>query len=267
MHRHASGLGLHAWYNASSAFRTVGSPWKVAWITGASSGIGAAIAKQLAESGVQVAATARHLPASPKHANITHFPGDVTDAQTLAIRVKEIELQLGPIDLVIIGAGAYEPFTPENFDIQSFTRINAVNYLGTVHTVAAVLPHFMQRKAGQLAIIASLTGYQGLPKAAYYGPTKAALINLAESLWVELRPHGIAVNVINPGFVETPMTAANDFPMPFLMRPERAAAVTIKGLIAGRFEIAYPFRLTMVFKLLQKLPQGMRLRLVSYLNA
>jgi short-subunit dehydrogenase len=242
-------------------------PWKVAWVTGASSGIGGEIARQLAEQGVKVAATARHLPAIPAHPNISQFPADVTDEQALKLVVQDIEQRLGPIGLAIFSAGAYEPFRLETFSTQSFTHINSVNYLGTVHALGAVLPSMLQAKAGRIAIVASVAGYQGLPKASYYGPTKAALINLAETLWLELRGHGIGVSVVNPGFVATPMTKANDFPMPFLMTPERAAALTIKGLKAGRFEIAYPFPFVMILKALQKLPQGLKLRLIKRLTA
>ena len=238
-------------------------PWKVVWITGASSGIGAEIAWQLAGAGVKVAASARHLPSQPAHPNITHFSVDVTDEQALSVAVGEIEQRLGPIDLAIFGAGTYEPFKLETFSTRSFTRINEVNYLGSVHALAAVLPRFIARKSGQMAFVASVAGYQGLPKSGYYGPTKAALINLAEALWLELRPHGIAVSVINPGFVETPLTAANDFPMPFLMQPARAAALTIKGLKMRRFEIAYPLPFVLILKTLQKLPQGLKLRLIQ----
>jgi len=238
-------------------------PWKVVWITGASSGIGADVARQLAEAGVKVAASARHLPSLPTHPNITHFPVDVTDEQALGVAVTEIEQRLGPVDLAIFGAGAYEPFNPQTFSTRVFSRINEVNYLGSIHALGAILPRFMERKSGHLALIASVAGYQGLPKSAYYGPTKAALINLAEALWLELRPHGISVSVINPGFVDTPMTAANDFPMPFLMKPARAAALTIKGLKARRFEIAYPLPFVLILKTLQKLPQGLKLRLIQ----
>jgi NAD(P)-dependent dehydrogenase (short-subunit alcohol dehydrogenase family) len=238
------------------------APWKVAWITGASSGIGAEVAKQLAESGVKVAASARHLPRLTAHSNIFHFPVDVTDEVALVMTVQEIERQLGPIDLALFGAGAYAPFAVETFDTRIFSRLAAVNYMGAVHSLSAVLPGFKARNAGHVAFIASVAGYQGLPQSAYYGPTKAALINLAECLWMDLRPHGICVSVVNPGFVETPMTAVNEFPMPFLMQAQRAASLTIKGLKSRRFEIAYPLRFVLILKLLQKLPQGLKLRLI-----
>lgn len=242
-------------------------PWKVAWITGASTGIGAAVALQMAEQGVKVAASARHLPGLPQHPNIFHFPLDVTDNAAIAVCVENIENQLGPIDLALLAAGAYRAFAPEDFDMATFRRINEVNYLGPIQCLDAVLPRFKARKAGRVAFVASVAGYQGLPKAAYYGPTKAALINLAEALWMELRPFGIDVSVVNPGFVETPMTSGNDFPMPFLMKPEKAAALTIKGLKAGRFEIAYPLPFVLILKLLQKLPVGLKLRLLQRMTA
>ena len=241
------------------------APWKVVWITGASSGIGAEIAKQLAAAGVKVAVSARHFSGPPDNANIAQFAVDVTDETALSFAVDDIEQSMGPIDLAIFAAGAYEPFKLEGFSTKAFTRINDVNYLGAIHSLSAVLPRFMARKSGHLAFVASVAGYQGLTKSAYYGPTKAALINLAEALWLELLPQGISVSVINPGFVETPMTAANDFPMPFLMKPARAAALTIKGLKARRFEIAYPLAFVLILKTLQKLPPGLKLRLIQKL--
>lgn len=240
--------------------------WKVVWITGASSGIGAEIAKQLADAGVKVAASARHMAAATSHPNITPFAVDVTDAQALRECVIQIEQQLGPIDLAIFGAGAYEAFTPETLDAENFTRINAVNYLGATNSLCAVLPKLMDRKSGHVAFVASVAGYQGLPKAAYYGPTKAALINLAEALWMDLRDTGVAISVINPGFVDTPMTKGNEFPMPFLMQPARAAALSIAGLKAKRFEIAYPARFVFILKLLQWLPTVTKLRLINRLT-
>ena len=241
-------------------------PWKVVWITGASSGIGAEITKQLADAGVKVAASARHMAAATPHPNITPFAVDVTDAQALSECVTQIEQQLGTIDLAIFGAGAYEAFTPETLDAEKFTRINAVNYIGATNALCAVLPKLMARKSGHVAFIASVAGYQGLPKAAYYGPTKAALINLAEALWMDLRGTGVAISVINPGFVDTPMTKGNEFPMPFLMQSARAAALSIAGLKAKRFEIAYPARFVFILKLLQWLPTVTKLRLINRLT-
>jgi NAD(P)-dependent dehydrogenase (short-subunit alcohol dehydrogenase family) len=240
--------------------------WNVAWVTGASSGIGAEIALQLAAAGTRVGASSRNLPSTPAHPNIVHFPADVQDARAVERAVAEVEEKLGPIDLAVLAAGAYEPFDAASLDSRIFDRINAVNYLGVVRALGALLPKMMGRKSGQVAIVASVAGYTGLPKSAYYGPTKAALINLAESLWLEMRPHDVRVSVVNPGFVKTPMTARNKFRMPFLMDPPKAARLTLDGLRKGRFEVAYPWPFVMLLKSLQFLPRNLKLLLLSRLT-
>jgi short-subunit dehydrogenase len=224
-------------------------PWRTAWVVGASSGIGAEIARQLAERGVAVAASAR---SSEKLASlgkgIRAFHLDVTDRTATETTFRSIEASLGSIDIAVFCAGTYEPMTIDHFDADIFERIMRVNYFGTVNCLAAVLPAMRARRHGHISWVASVAGYRGLPKAAAYGPAKAALINLAESLRPECEAAGIRVSVINPGFVATPMTAANDFPMPFLMSPEDAARRTIEGLARGKFEIAYPRRFVLLLK-------------------
>ncbi|MDE2385101.1 MAG: SDR family NAD(P)-dependent oxidoreductase [Alphaproteobacteria bacterium] len=229
-------------------------PWRVAWVTGASSGIGLGVARQLAGAGVKVAVSSRRPPEGLQHPNITFFPLDVTNEAAVAACVAEIEAALGPIDLAVLAAGRYEPFTAEALSAGWFTAINAANYLGVTHCISALAPRMISRGQGHLSWFASVAGYRGLPKAAYYGPTKAALINLAECLKLDLEPHGLGISVINPGFVETPMTAVNDFSMPFLMKPEAAAAATINGLAKGKFEVAYPAPFVLLLKLLRLLP-------------
>jgi short-subunit dehydrogenase len=137
-----------------------------------------------------------------------------------------------------------------------------VNYMGVINVLAAVLPGFARERRGHISWIASVSGYRGLPKAAAYGPTKAALINLAESLKPELDEMGVKISVINPGFVKTPMTEVNDFEMPFLMQPEEAARVTIKGLARGKFEIAYPTPFVAILKTLRLLPYALYFPLI-----
>jgi NAD(P)-dependent dehydrogenase (short-subunit alcohol dehydrogenase family) len=227
--------------------------WKVAWITGASTGIGAEIARQLAAEGVVVAATARH-PEKIAGPNIHPYAADVTDPAALAETFARIERELGPVDLALFCAGAYSPVGVDGLDPKTFRALLDVNYLGVVNALAACLPAMRARRSGQIAWMASVAGYRGLPKAAAYGPGKAALINLAESLKVELEQLGITLSVINPSFVRTPMTAGNDFPMPFLMEPEDAARRTVAGLKAGRFEIAYPGRFVAILKTARILP-------------
>ena len=239
-------------------------PWKVVWITGASTGIGREMALQLAAHGVVVAASAR---SGEKLAslgpNIRPYPLDVTDQAAVLVTISSIERDLGPIDLGVLAAGTYTPVDVGNFHPAIFETAMATNYLGVVNALAGLLPPMISRRAGHVAWIASVAGYVGLPKAAAYGPSKAALINLAESLKPDLDMRGIAVSVINPGFVETPLTAQNDFNMPFLMQTPEAARLSIEGLLKRRFEIAYPLRFVIIMKLARLLPYALFFRLIQ----
>jgi len=238
-------------------------PWKTAWITGASTGIGREIALQLAAKGVKVAASARSADKLTNLAtNVVPFPLDVRDAPAMAKTALDIEAKLGAIDLAVFAAGTYAPVAINEIDPETFANTMAINYQGVVNGLAAVLPHMLAHRSGQLAWIASVAGFRGLPKAASYGPTKAALINLAESLKPELELQGIKVSVINPGFVETPLTAQNTFKMPFLMKPEEAGRLTIKGLVKGKFEIAYPWPFVTMLKIGRILPYSLYFRLI-----
>lgn len=244
-------------------------PWRVAWITGASTGIGAEVAAQLAASGIQVAISARNAEslnsAATAHPNLHAYPLDVTRADDVGQVFARIEQELGAIDLIIAGAGTYAPVSADSITLDAFRKMYEVNYLGVINMLVAVLPVFRARRSGHISWVASVAGYRGLPRAAAYGPTKAALINLAESLKPELERDGVRVSVINPGFVKTPMTAQNDFPMPFLMDVGDAARATIAGLARGKFEVAYPLRFVAILKLAQRLPYGIYFWLVRKL--
>ena len=238
-------------------------PWKVVWITGASTGIGREIALQLAASGVVVAASARSEGKLRElGSGIRNYPLDVTDRAAVTTTVETIERELGPIDLAILGAGTYSPVDVDSFDPATFERTMSANYMGVVNCVSAVMPRMLARRHGHLAWIASVAGYRGLPKAAAYGPSKAALINLAECLKPELDARGVAISMINPGFVETPLTAQNDFAMPFLMQAKDAARLSIEGLARRRFEIAFPWRFVTILKIARLLPYSLYFSLV-----
>ncbi len=239
-------------------------PWKTAWVTGASTGIGRDIVLQLAAAGVKVAASAR----SPEKLaalgpGIVTIPLDVTDASACLAVADRVESELGAIDLVVFGAGTYAPVTIDSIDPKLFAHTMNTNYMGVVNCLAAVAPRMMARGSGHISWIASVAGFMGLPKAAAYGPTKAALINLAECLEPEMRLKGVRISVINPGFVATPLTAQNDFEMPFLMQPDEAARRSIAGLAAGRFEIAYPWRFVAILRALRALPYPLFFRLIT----
>jgi short-subunit dehydrogenase len=242
-------------------------PWKVVWITGASTGIGAEIARQLAGVGLTVAISARSAEslarAAAAQAGLRPYVLDVTDAKAVSATFAMIERDLGPVDLIIAAAGTYSPMSLDSFSPAPFRSMYEVNYLGVINVLSAVLPVFRQRKRGHLSWIASVAGYRGLPKAAAYGPTKAALINLAESLQPELAREGITVSVVNPGFVKTPLTAQNDFEMPYLMEVDEAARLTIAGLSEGKFEVAYPAPFVRRLKLARLLPYRLYFALIN----
>jgi len=239
-------------------------PWKTAWVTGASTGIGRDIVLQLKAAGVNVAASARSAEKlSALGPDIVTIPLDVTDAAACHAAVERIESELGPLDLVVFGAGTYAPVAVDSIDPQLFAHTMNTNYMGVVNCLAAVAPRMLARGSGHISWIASVAGFLGLPKAAAYGPTKAALINLAECLEPEMKLKGVRISVINPGFVATPLTAQNDFEMPFLMQPDEAARRTIAGLAAGRFEIAYPRRFVAILRTLRALPYPLFFRLIT----
>jgi NAD(P)-dependent dehydrogenase (short-subunit alcohol dehydrogenase family) len=238
-----------------------------AWITGASSGIGREVALRLARDGAKVAVSARRREELDKLAaempgRIAAYPVDVVDADALVRVCAEIELANGPLDLAVFNAGTHEPVDVASFSPGPFQRLMAINYMGAVNGIAAVLPRFLERRAGHIAVVSSVAGYRGLPQAAAYGPTKAALINLCEALKPDLDPYGVRISVINPGFVRTPLTDLNPFPMPFLMEADAAADRIVKGLARGAFEITFPRRFTWLVKLARILPYALYFPLI-----
>ncbi len=236
-------------------------PWNTAWITGAGSGIGRALALALAKQAVVVAASApsgtelEGLAAESGNGGILPAPLDVTDrAAVAAAAAAAIRVFRGPPDLAVLNAGTFAPMPAAAFDAERFRAQIEVNLMGTVHMLEALLPAYLAARRGQIAIVASVAGYRGLPTAAAYGATKAALINLAESLKFDLDRAGVKLQIVNPGFVKTPPTGRDDFEMPFPMPVEAAAKRVIAGMQSSRFEITFPRRLTWRLKLLRVLP-------------
>jgi NADP-dependent 3-hydroxy acid dehydrogenase YdfG len=234
---------------------------KVVWVTGASSGIGEALSLGLARGGWTVAASARRadrlseIAARPEAGGRIHpFAVDVTDEPGVRSVAAAIEERLGPIEAAVLNAGDYTPMPAREIDTALCRHLMEVNYLGVINGVAAVLPGQLARRSGRILINASVAGYRGLPKAAPYGASKAALISFAESLRAELHGSGVAIRVINPGFVRTPLTAKNDFPMPALLDPRSAAEAILRAFDGDGFEIAFPKRFVFVMKLLRCLP-------------
>ncbi len=233
-------------------------PWKTAWVVGASSGIGRQLAIDLADAGVEVAASARSKDAldqlAAAHPNIVSVPLDITDRDAVKASPAVTGEAVGDIDVAILCAGVWHPDKAIDIDGAKAAQSMAVNYVGNVNCIEALLPGMRARGRGHIALTGSVAGYRGLPKACHYGPTKAALINLAETLCIELKPHGIAVTIINPGFVDTPMTEDNDFEMPYLMTPEEAARKILDKLPGQPFEIAFPWQLVTMLKTAEMMP-------------
>ncbi len=234
---------------------------QVVWIVGASSGIGRATAVLLHQKGAIVAVSARNVAALDlfvqEHRGAIALPMDVTDVASVANAARELLAQTGKLDLVFACAGHYKAQRATQFDLQEMLRHQAVNYVGPLHVLDAVLPQMLAAKRGHISLMGSVAGYRGLPQALAYGPTKAALNNLAEVMYMDLSEEGVGVSIVNPGFVETPLTAQNGFHMPALMTPEDAAQEIVSGWEAGRFEIHFPRRFTLWLKTLQTAWHGL----------
>ncbi len=244
-------------------------PWNTVWVIGASFGIGKAFAELCADRGATVIASARSAEALDEMAaangQIVPLPFDVTDAAAVGKAVAEIQNRNLLPDLTLYNAGIYEPVTGWRVDADLFARHMAVNYMGAVHVLDGLLPALVARGSGHVALVASLSGYFGLPKATAYGPSKAALISLCESLKLEIDAAGLDLSVVNPGFVETRLTDKNDFKMPYLVSPEDAARQMLEGLLRKDFEIAFPKPFVRRMKLTRLLPYSLYFKVMKRL--
>jgi short-subunit dehydrogenase len=242
------------------------------WLIGASSGIGAALAQALYARGAHVALSARRAAVLEQQLlqldgeRACALPLDVTDAASVTAAEQALHTRWGGYDLVVMLAGDYRPQTIAEFSLASIQHTLATNLGGVYNILAAVLPRLRAARQGGLVLVSSVAGYRGLPRSLAYGPSKAALNNLAEALYLELKGEGIAVTLVNPGFVRTPLTADNPFPMPALMDVEPAAAAIVAGLERGAFEIHFPHRFTYVMKALALLPAALYLPLLRWLT-
>lgn len=229
------------------------------WIIGASTGIGRATAEALQAQGARVIVSARDVAALQAFAGsrpgCLALPLDVSQPDTVAAAAQAVHTALGAApDLVLYCAGHYRPLRATAFDLAEMQKHLAVNYVGVLHVLDAILPMLLQAGRGHIALVGSVAGYRGLPMSLAYGPTKAALNNLAENLYLDLHPRGLGVSIINPGFVEPPLTAQNSFRMPALISPAEAAQHILQGWARGHFEMNFPRRFTRWMRLLRCLP-------------
>ena len=241
---------------------------KVIWITGASSGIGKAVAIKFAQNGWIVAASARRenlLNELKKiNENIHPFPLDVTDIDKCKLVATNIINQFKNVDICLFGTGMHDPKSEKKFNLEKIREIMEVNYFGTMNSINSIYNYFSEKKNGQISIISSVAGYRGLPAAGAYCASKSALTSFAESLNFDMRMKNVRVSLVSPGFIKTPMTDQNDFPMPMIKSPEFAANEIYKGLTVKKgFEIHFPKAFTYFLKFLQILPSGIYFKLVS----
>jgi short-subunit dehydrogenase len=229
------------------------------WVCGASSGIGAALVRELAARGCRVAASARRADrldelAGGARGEVVPIQADVTDREAMLAAGEEVRRRFGAVDLAVLNAAYWGQFSVEAWDTDCFRRHFETNVIGMAHGVEAVLADMRRRRSGAIAGMSSLAGYRGLPRSEAYGATKAAEINMLESLRIDLRPYGIAVHTICPGFVRTELTAKNTFRMPLIIEADDAARRIVRGLERGRAEIAFPLPMVLLMKTARMVP-------------
>ena len=244
---------------------------KVVWITGASSGIGKSLALKFAKEGWNVAISARREnllnEISESNENIKSFPLDVTDKNKCKDVFDKVKNEFGNVDICFFSTGTWSPKKEKDIDVEQIENVFKVNFFGTLNCIKAVEEYFKNKKGGTITIVSSIAGYRGLPNTTGYGPSKSALISLAESLYFDFEKHNVRVCLVSPGFIKTPMTDKNDFEMPFLKTPEFSADKIYDGLINKKnFEIHFPKELTLTLKLLKLLPSKVYFNLVKKLT-
>ena len=240
----------------------------VIWITGASTGIGKALAIKFSQNGWKVAISARREALlneiASENKNIFAFPFDVTDKEKCNSTFNLIKNKFDNIDLCVFSTGTWDPKKEKEIDVEQIENVMKINFFGTLNCIKSVESYFKTRGYGQISIVSSIAGYRGLPNSTGYGPSKSALNNLAESLYFDFKRHGVRVSLISPGFIKTPMTDKNDFKMPFLKSPEFAAEKIYNGLVNSKsFEIDFPKQLTITLKLLKILPIKLYFKIVE----
>ena len=240
---------------------------KKVWITGASSGIGKAVAEKFAKEGWKVAVSARRREILEDMANndkIFSYPLDVTNQDQVNSTFEKIIEDFGGLNLCIFSSGTYDPKNEKSIDVDKIKNVIDVNFIGVVNCVKSIEKNFKQKKSGQISIVSSIAGYRGLPNSSGYGPSKAALTNFSESIYFDFKKFGVRVSIVSPGFIKTPLTDKNEFPMPFIKSPEFAADEMFKGLTKKKaFEIHFPKALTILLKFLRILPYKIYLFLID----
>ena len=240
---------------------------KKIWITGASSGIGKALAEKFALEGWRVAVSARRkeiLDEMADNKNISSYPLDVTNQEQINDVFSKIISEFGNLDLCVFSSGTYDPKLEQEINIQQNKFVMETNFFGVLHCIKSIEKYFKDRRDGHISVVSSIAAYRGLPNSSGYGPSKAALTNLTESLYFDFKKYNVRISLVSPGFIKTPLTDKNEFPMPFIKSPEFAAEKMFDGLTKSKaFEIHFPKALTMLLKLLRILPYRIYLFLID----
>ena len=241
---------------------------KTIWITGASSGIGKALAIKFAQEGWKVAISARRenllKEISKSQNNIDYFPLDVTDIEKCKTVFNDVKKKLGNVNISVFCTGIHDPKSEKKLNLEKVRKIMEVNFFGTVNSINAVYDYYKDKKSGQISIVSSVAGYRGLPAAGAYCASKSALSSFAESLYFDFKRENVRVSLVSPGFIKTPMTDQNDFPMPMIKSPEFAAEQMFKGLTRSKsFEIHFPKTFTSLMKVLKVIPNGLYFKIVE----
>jgi short-subunit dehydrogenase len=240
---------------------------KKIWITGASSGIGKALAEKFAFEGWKVAVSARRkeiLDEMAKNENISSHPLDVTNQDQINDVFSKIINEFGNLDLCVFSSGTYDPKLEQEINIKQNKFVMETNFFGVLNCIKSVEKYFKDKKDGHISVVSSIAAYRGLPNSSGYGPSKAALTNLTESLYFDFKKHNVRISLVSPGFIKTPLTDKNEFPMPFIKSPEFAAEKMFNGLTKSKvFEIHFPKTLTFLLKFLRILPYRIYLFLID----
>ena len=240
---------------------------KKIWITGASSGIGKALAEKFAAEGWRVAASARRkeiLDKMSNHENIFSYPLDVTNQDQIKTSFGKIIEDFKGLDLCVFSSGTYDPKLEQEINIKQNKFVMETNFFGVLYCINAVENYFKNKKDGHISIVSSVAAYRGLPNSSGYGPSKAALTNLTESLYFDFKKYNVRISLVSPGFIKTPLTDKNDFSMPFIKSPEFAAEKMFNGLTKSKaFEIHFPRALTILLKIFRVLPYKIYLFLID----
>ena len=241
---------------------------KTIWITGASSGIGKALAIKFAQEGWKVAISARRenllKEISKSQNNIDYFPLDVTDIEKCKTVFNDVKKKLGDVNISVFCTGIHDPKSEKKLNLEKVRKIMEVNFFGAVNSINAVYDYYKDKKSGQISIVSSVAGYRGLPAAGAYCASKSALSSFAESLYFDFKRDNVRISLVSPGFIKTPMTDQNDFPMPMIKSPEFAAEQMFKGLTKSKsFEIHFPKSFTSIMKVLKVIPNGLYFKIVE----